>query len=109
MTYSDMQEIVIRRGDNGEPKVTIHQRDIIDRKAQFALGLIERLGICAGMPDGEDSNGQQKIRIMSPEEIVAKAFELADKSYEEIRIRGWVDCLPPWDEIMEKIQEVEAK
>lgn len=44
--------------------------------------------------DGEDSVGRQKIRLMSPEEIVDKACRTAELLCEAFEEKGWFFHVP---------------
>lgn len=99
-----MQEVHIKN-ENGQPKVIVHRTEIHDGKAQFAMSLIEKFGLCAAIPDGEDAAGRQKIRVLTPDELVEKACILADKAIEEIRKREWFTAVPKWEEMEQMIKD----
>ena len=65
--------------------VTVRQQYQI----QMASTLVEKWGLVAGMPDGENSDGSQRFRLMTPDEIVARACETAQAAYAEFIARGW--------------------
>lgn len=62
----------------------------VDMNAQIAFALIERWGMIAAMPDGEDSAGRQKFRLQTPEELVARAFTVATDAVGYATRRGFV-------------------
>jgi hypothetical protein len=84
---------------NRRSEVAILNREHPLWKARLATTLLERWGPVLAAADGEDSTGRQKIRDLSPEEIVAKACEIADLSVDEFRSRGWVIGLPSLAEV----------
>ena len=53
-------------------------RYAVDWATNFAAAFIERWGMVAAMPDGEDAAGRSKLRLMSPQELVDRAYETAD-------------------------------
>lgn len=57
-------------------------------EARIAVGMIERWGAVAGTTDGEDSAGRQRFRLVTPEELVARAFDTARLVIAEAVTRG---------------------
>ena len=47
-------------------------------RARIVLTLIERWGMVAGEIDGEDSAGRSKIKLQTPEELIERAFKVAE-------------------------------
>lgn len=47
--------------------------------ATVATELVSHLAIVAAMPDGEDSKGRQKLRLLTPKEVAKRAFEIASE------------------------------
>ncbi len=45
-------------------------------------------------PAGEDKAGRQKLRRLTPVEIVTQACEMADLLYREFSKRHWIDVRP---------------
>lgn len=83
--------------DKGEWKLEqlrIHTPEQPDFKARMAIALVERWGMVAGIPDGEDSAGRTKLRLQTPNELVARACETADVLWRECLGRGWVFEVP---------------
>lgn len=58
--------------------------------ATFAAQLIERWGMVAAIPDGEDSTGRQKLRLLTPSELIERSFEITKKFESKITEMGWV-------------------
>jgi len=61
---------------------------------QIAIGLVAQWGMVMGHPDGEDSSGKSKLRLMTPEEVVARACDTAQLLCEELHKRDWILSLP---------------
>lgn len=85
--YKDHKEVAVFQLEMGTPQ------------AQFILGLIERWGMVAAAPDGEDGSGRQKQRLMAPEEIVNRAFDCASLAFDRLRADGLLIDLPDVNEI----------
>ena len=62
--------------------------------AGLAVEMASRWGMVAAQPDGEDSNGRQKLRCLSPNEIVSKAINTAEMLYEELSAKGLIAEIP---------------
>jgi hypothetical protein len=67
-------------------------------RARMAIVLIEKWGMVAAVPDGEDSAGRARLRLMLPSEIVGRACETADLAYSVFESYGWIHDVP--DEIL---------
>lgn len=65
-----------------------------DPQALFLQELISRWGLVAGAPDGEDSAGRQKLRLLSPEELVARAVETVKLTFDTIAKNDWLTEIP---------------
>lgn len=74
--------------------VFIHDNETINAEARLAVQFIERWAMVAGIPDGEDSAGRAKCRLMEPNEIVSRACETAEVLMQAFRERGWTILLP---------------
>ena len=57
----------------------------VEQEAILAMSLIERWGMVAGQPDGEDSAGRSKLRLSTPEELVDRAFIVARMAFSRAR------------------------
>ena len=84
----------VRKGYRGATEVTIHQKTALNTTAALAVTMIERWGMAASMEDGETSTGEYRLRLLTPDELVARACETAEKVTAEIRRRGWILDLP---------------
>lgn len=78
----------------GATEIRIVKTVCPDEHAEFAMQLMKTLSVVACTPDGEDAGGRQKLRLMTPGEVVARAATLADEAFEEFRRRGWILDLP---------------
>lgn len=87
-----MKHIEVKR--YGVTEIKICQTEVPHPQAQIANDLMKQLAIVAAVPDGEDAAGRQKLRLMTPEEVVARATNIADLAWKEYRTRGWLLDIP---------------
>ena len=83
--------------NNAEPefKLIKHRTEVPNDIAEFALSMIASSALLAGTPDGETSSGQLKIRQMLPDELVTRAFDIAESAFKEMRARNMNITVPP--------------
>lgn len=60
-------------------------------KARIALSFIEKWGMVAACPDGEDSSGRFKSRPLTPVEVVSRAVETTERAFEHFDEKGWIE------------------
>ena len=66
----------------------------LNQRARFATQFIERWGAVAAIPDGEDSVGRQKLRMMTPQELVTRATQTAEYLFAVLNANGWTVEVP---------------
>jgi hypothetical protein len=81
-------------GYSGEKEVSTYRTEMPDDVAACAVLFLERWSLVAAMPDGEDSAGRAKLRLPTADEIVTRAFDIAEKYYATARARGHLLDLP---------------
>lgn len=74
--------------------VTVWNREVMEIEARLASEMIIRWGMVAAAPDGEDSAGRAKLRLLTPAELVERACESATLLIMECRARDWVHITP---------------
>ena len=74
--------------------LTIHQAEVPGVEANFVLALIEKWGLVAGAPDGEDSAGRAQMRLLTPEEVVTRAMATSRLAFGAFREAGWLVQTP---------------
>jgi hypothetical protein len=108
----NMKMIQIRVGrelDNFKaPKFEFHDTEVFQTPAKFALTLIEKWGMVAAKPDGEDTTGRAKLSLLKPEEVVERAIETTLLVMEAIKKQGWITVCPTYEEA-EKIIKARGK
>jgi hypothetical protein len=86
------------------PSITFHERynapeasdsAIATLAGRVAIKLAEHFGIVAAMPDGEDSAGRMKLRLLTPDEVVDRSIAISERLCEQINARGWLIDVPP--------------
>jgi hypothetical protein len=50
----------------------------MEARALLAWELLLRVGICTGTPQGEDSAGRSVLSLLPPQDLVDRAFQIAD-------------------------------
>ena len=78
----------------GGTEVIITHTQALFIQAQMATDLMKHLSIIAAVPDGESSDGQQKLRMRTPDEVVERATTIAATAWQEYGRRGWLLNLP---------------
>jgi hypothetical protein len=99
-----MIEVKVSRQFRDDPKLVIHDTEYPNFESRLATALVERWGMVAGEPDGEDSAGRAKLRLSSPREITRRACETASEMASEMRKRGWFVMVPTWDEMEAEVK-----
>lgn len=84
---------------SGKKQVVVYTTTSLDEPARLAGVLIEKWALVAAAPDGEDSAGRAKARLLTPEELVDRAIGVSERFYEVMRARGHLVDLPDLNEI----------
>lgn len=83
-----------RPWSKGATEVMIYDVQRPDAKGNLAIELARHMCFVAGMPDGEDSAGRAKLRLMTTLEIADRACNLASDLWTEFQKRDWLLDLP---------------
>lgn len=94
-----MKQKAVKYKKYGEVGVMTISDEVENFQAKLALQFISRWGMIAGIDDGEDSSGRAKSRLLSPEEVVKRAFDTAEAATKEIEKRNM------WLKIEEKEED----
>jgi menaquinone-dependent protoporphyrinogen IX oxidase len=86
-------------GSYDDKEVTVYSTQIPDATAVLAMQYLERWSMVAAMPDGEDSSGRAKLRLPTTEEVVARAYDIAERAVSMAKERGHVIDVPDLNEI----------
>lgn len=90
MKSNELNLVEIDAVTEWDQKTLIKQMIHPNRVASTACEMIERWGMVAAVCDGEDSTGRQKMRNLTPKELVEFACETAKELYEQFETRGWL-------------------
>lgn len=102
-------EVVGAGGLLRKPYIAVTQTEVLNLKARLSATLIEKWGMVAGIPDGEDSAGRSKLRLLTPQEVVDRATETADIVVDAFRTLGWVAASPSLGAAVEMVAKAEAE
>ena len=94
-------------GKNGRITVMSHAREFIDERARLVSAFVERWGMVAGSPDGEDSAGRQKLKLETPEAVVARAIKMVELMWPAFKQRGWLFGGPPYADYVAALEKDE--
>jgi len=89
-----MDKEIIIGGRYEFEEMTIHKHTVLDTRAECAIEMLIKWGMVAEVPDGEDSAGRFKLKLMPVDELVQRACETADKAFREFEKRGWTLEIP---------------
>jgi hypothetical protein len=86
-----------------KPDDTTFNRVHVQARTAYApqtAWVMQPVQTCAGpQPDGTTPGGHQAYRLLSPDEVVARAFAIADGVFAEFEKRGWSASIPALDEL----------
>ena len=92
MMNGDIEVAVLKPDDAEFNRVHVHPRTAFAPQASLVFQLVTA---CAGpQPDG--ATGQ---RLLNPDEVVARAFAIADGVFAEFNRRGWSTALPSLEDL----------
>ena len=74
-------------------------------EAHLATEIVIRWGMVAATPDGEDSSGRAKVRLLTPQELIERACETAQLLSLTFAANGWSEPLVS----IRKVEEGEKK
>lgn len=97
------------KGEKPFGEVILNESEAPEFQARIALALIERWGLVAGLPDGEDSSGRSRLRKATPAELVEEACDVAERAVGAFKVRGWMCAIPNEDEVAQILIDREKK
>lgn len=75
------------------PPVVVRTQELAG-PAKVAVEMATHWGMIAGTPDGEDSAGRQKLRLLSPDELSNRACQTAQALWMRFERLGWLVAIP---------------
>lgn len=86
-----MIEWFVNKGRNGEPQLMRNENEALTHEADLAIALVRVFGLVACMPVEEtNKDGSQKHRVLTPEETVTRACQIARLTFDNLRAMGWI-------------------
>ncbi len=82
-----------------QKSIVLFKTETPDDVGALAMNLIERWGLVAAMPDGEDSSGRTRLRLPTANELVTRAFDIAEATLAECSKRHHMVAIPDLNEI----------
>jgi hypothetical protein len=76
--------------------------------ASMAEKIATHFALIAAVPDGEDSSGRQKHRLVTPEELAKRACDVAQALAAELESRGLIYDMPD-DDGEERVKSAAAE
>lgn len=87
----------------GRSEISITENEYAEQEAKIAIEMIVKWGCVAAEPDGEDSSGRQKMKMMSEKTLVKRAFKAAKLAMDYARANGLIHTCP------DKLEEEEGE
>jgi len=94
-----LESKIKERFKTDEKSVLMTDNENLEQEAKAALSFIERWGMVAAADGGEDSAGRAKLRLMTPDELVERAFAIAHIAFDKARSRELVHRTPSLSEL----------
>jgi hypothetical protein len=66
------------------------------QQAKLAVSICGNIAVALGAPNGEDSAGRAKFKIMPADEVAERACAIAAAMYAQWGKRGWLHEVPPF-------------
>jgi hypothetical protein len=89
-------ELVYLRDGPSKRRPMGYDRVVKSDVAELVMHLVSGSQV---VPDGETTSGDQKFRVLTPEEVVERAVALAELTFERLIARGHVAVAPTYDDL----------
>jgi hypothetical protein len=87
----DVIEWFITKDRDGRPQMMRNENEALTHEADLAIALVRGYGLIAARPSGEaNPDGSQKLEVLSPEEAVTRACQIARLTFDNLRAMGWI-------------------
>lgn len=83
----------------GHATVSAFRKKNLGLTGELAFRLIESWGMSTGTYEGETSSGTSKARLLTPREVVVRAFSIAEEAYRVAEEHGHLQSLPDLNEL----------
>lgn len=78
----------------GSTSIVTYPSVVTNLESSLAMDLARDMAIVAAAPDGEDSHGRSKLRLLTPQEVASRACSIASAMVEQFVEKGWLEQLP---------------
>ena len=89
---------IAANGQQQRNTLVVHGRMVMGPFGSLFTELL-KISVHSAIDDGETSTGSQKMRVMTPTEIVARCVELTERAHGAMEQRGWIIEAPSLDDI----------
>lgn len=89
---------IIDPGATQRAQLLIHERYRLTPEGSFLMDMV-KMASHSAIDAGETSSGEQKMRLLTPEEAVGRAMQVTQMMFAAMQHEGWVLDIPSWDEI----------
>lgn len=86
------------------PHIQIDRDWVMNSKASYVQELLKGYGMVAAKP-GKCQDRYQESVLLTPDETVSRACDLAEAFFKEVELRGWLMPVPLYDEIVDQLQD----
>lgn len=70
--------------------------------ATFVMDLMKAGSFVPSVWDGEDSRGQAKYRLLTPEELVARCVDITTRSFAVFAEKDWTAKVPEFESLLDE-------
>ena len=92
-------EVRVVRPDEVKKTTLTHERLKLDFAGDLAVRLLQTFA-CVGIPDGETSSGESKMRPQNPAELVNRAVYTTELMLAALHEQEWIVEMPDVDAIL---------
>ena len=101
------EEVIVVDAFSHKVEIAVNRLQVPKAEGGYALNLLERWSMVSGKDTHTDDNGHQHYRLLEPEEVVQRAFNIAEIAFKELRARDLLIELPSVEEAEQMIKERE--
>lgn len=83
--------------------ITVHHREMLNLRANFACEIIRNISMCAILPAGEN------VRLLTPEECAKRGCEISEHAWKTFAENGWIIETPSLEDIDKHIESLQNK
>jgi hypothetical protein len=92
----------------GDANIIVHSLYHPDLRARLAMQIVDHMSMVAGAPDGEDSAGRHKLKLLPPADCAERACAIADEMVTQFERRDWLLKAPSMEELEREPEPAEV-